>query len=142
MIEGFDFQLDETGELVVDQDSHEVNAVAGDELRIQMAYDRIKSVSTGWFQDNIGANLEELVGKPINGNIVTTGKDKIIDSLTFDGLWSRKDIHVQSEVTDALTVNYSVYLRIFDSETKEESSKDITITLDLIKGVKIKYGWQ
>ena len=139
---GFDFQIDNSGELVVDPEFHTIKTVLNDDLRIQLAYNRIKSISTTWFYDNIGANLEELIGKPISNEVVNTGKAKIMAVLTFDQLWTNNDIYINAEITNAMQVNYSVYLRIFDSETEEESSKEINITLDLVKGVKIKYGWE
>lgn len=142
MIEGFDFELDTTGELIVDADTHMINTLEEDDLRVQMAFHRIKSISNTWFIDKIGANMEELIGKPINNDITNIGKDKIIEALTYDDLWKSEDIYIHAEVTDALHINYSVYLKVYTSETKEESSREIIVTLDLIKGVKIKYGWQ
>lgn len=139
---GFDFELNGSGELVVNQEFHTANTVSNDDLRIQLAYNRIKSISSNWFYDNVGANLEELIGKPISNEVVNAGKQKIISVLTFDQLWDANDIHVSAEITNKMQVIYSVYLKIYNSETEEESSKEINITLDLIKGVKIKYGWE
>lgn len=141
-MDGFDFKIDEFGELVVDPEFHTVATVSENDLRIQLAYDRIKSISSNWFYDEVGANLEELVGKPITNDIVNVGKEKILSVITYDQLWDTNDIYISAEITNAMQIIYSVYLKIYDSETEEESSKEINITLDLVKGVKIKFGWE
>lgn len=141
-MDGFDFDLNELGELVVDQESHDINTIIEDELRIQMAYTRIKSIASNWYYDKIGADLEELIGKAVSQDNVQLGKDKILNVLTYDDLWDLKDIYIQSEIKDAKNIFYSVYLKVYDSETNEEQSIEIIITLDLIKGVKIKFGWE
>ena len=41
---GFDFDIDESGELVINEQEHEINKITDDELRIQLAYTRIKSI--------------------------------------------------------------------------------------------------
>ena len=68
MSDVFDFSLTELGELEIDNDSHDLLSQTDNELRIQMAICRIKSVSNNWYIDNIGANLEELIGKACNKN--------------------------------------------------------------------------
>ena len=77
---GFDFDIDETGELVINQEEHEINKITDDELRIQLAYTRIKSIAHGWFYDEVGADLEELVGRSIKESTIEYGKEKIIPS--------------------------------------------------------------
>ena len=138
---GFDFNIDETGELIVTHCKHEINKVTDDKLRIQLAYTRIKSIDHGWFYDNVGANLEELVGRSIKSDIVDYGKQKIINVLTFDNLWDMNDILVVSNIKDSTHLNYSVYLKTYTDNEFGEKSVELTIELDLIKGVKIKFGW-
>ena len=98
---GFDFDIDESGELVINQEEHEINKITDDELRIQLAYTRIKSIAHGWFYDKVGADLEELVGRSIKESTVEYGKEKIINTLTFDNLWDANDILVVSNIKDS-----------------------------------------
>lgn len=138
---GFDFDINELGELVVNQKKHEINTIKDDELRVQLAYTRIKSISHNWFYDYIGADLEELVGRSIKEENIEAGKQKILEVLTFDNLWEEKDILIISTVKDSTHLIYSVYLKVYTNNEFTESSRELIIELDLIKGVKIKFGW-
>ena len=138
---GFDFDIDELGELVINEQEHEINKITDDNLRVQLAYTRIKSVANGWFYDYVGADLEELVGRSIKENTIEYGKEKILNVLTFDNLWNEDDILIISNVQDATHLIYSVYLKIYTTDEFGEKSVELTIELDLVKGVKIKFGW-
>lgn len=138
---GFDFDIDESGELVINQEEHEINKISNDELRIQLAYTRIKSIAQGWFYDYVGADLEELVGRSIKDSTIEYGKEKIMNVLTFDNLWDGNDILITSNVQDSTHLIYSVYLKIYTNDEFGEKSVELIIELDLIKGVKIRFGW-
>ena len=138
---GFDFDIDESGELVINEQEHEINKISDDELRIQLAYTRIKSVANGWFYDYVGANLEELIGRSIKDSTVELGKEKITEVLTFDNLWDGNDILIISNVKDSTHLIYSVYLKTYTNDEFGEKSTELIIELDLVKGVKIKFGW-
>lgn len=137
---GFDFNIDESGELVVNN-QHEINKVADNELKIQLAYTRIKSIANGWFYDHVGADLEELVGRSIKEDTIEIGKNKIINALTFNDLWNEDDILVTANIKDATHLIYSVYLKTYTNDEYGEKAIEIKVELDLIKGVKIKFGW-
>ena len=138
---GFDFDIDETGELVINQEEHEINKITDDELRIQLAYTRIKSIAHGWFYDEVGADLEELVGRSIKESTIEYGKEKIINVLTFDNLWDENDILVISNIKDSTHLIYSVYLKTYTNDEFGEESVELIIELDLVKGIKIRFGW-
>lgn len=139
---GFDFAIDETGELVIDSNTYELKKKTDDELRIQLAYTRIKSISNNWFYDNVGANLEELVGRSIRAGVLDVGVQKITEVLTYYDLWDVNDIYIQTTIKDSTHVIYSVYLRLDTNDEFGEKSIEMNIELDLIKGVRIKYGWK
>lgn len=138
---GFDFDIDDTGELVINEQEHEINRISDDELRIQLAYTRIKSIAHGWFYDYVGADLEELVGRSIKESTVELGKDKILNVLTFDKLWDGDDILITANIQDSTHLIYSVYLKTYTDDEYGEKSIELIIELDLVKGVKIKFGW-
>ena len=142
MTEGFDFGFTSEGEIIIDSDTHDISQVIEDDLRIQLAYNRIKSISHNWFVDEVGANLEELIGKPCTENIAEYGKTKIIQVLTIDDLWTEKDIFIKAEIKNNTNIIYSIYLKVYQSETEDTYSYEIIAELDLIKGVFIRYGWE
>lgn len=143
MIEGFDFDLTTLGEIVVDSNTHDIKTVKDDDLRIQLAYNRIKSVTTEWFVDEIGANLEEIIGRQCNEDTAEYGKDKILDCLIQDELWDESDIFIKAQIVNNINITYTIYLRTYQGESEETViTTEIEATLDLVQGVHIRYGWE
>ena len=140
-MKGFDFAITTEGELIIDEENHDIVKSLDDDLRIQLAYNRIKSISKNWFVDEVGADMEELIGKPCTEDIAEYGKQKIINVLLIDDLWNTDDIFIKAEIKDNVHIIYSVYLKLFQSETEDTISYEITVELDLVKGVFIKFGW-
>ena len=140
-MEGFDFAITTEGELIINEENHDIVKSLDDDLRIQLAYNRIKSISKNWFVDEVGADMEELIGKPCTEDIAEYGKQKIINVLLIDDLWNKDDIFIKAEIKDNVHIIYSVYLKLFQSETEDTISYEITVELDLVKGVFIKFGW-
>lgn len=140
-MKGFDFAITTEGELIIDEENHDIVKSLDDDLRIQLAYNRIKSISKNWFVDEVGADMEELIGKPCTEDIAEYGKQKIINVLLIDDLWNKDDIFIKAEIKDNVHIIYSVYLKLFQSETEDTISYEIIVELDLVKGVFIKFGW-
>lgn len=140
-MEGFDFGFTPEGEIIVDPETHDIAKSVDDDLRIQLVFNRLKSISHDWFVDEIGADLEELIGKPCTADIAEYGKDKIIAQLTFDDLWNNEDIVVVAQIKDNTHILYKIYLRMYQSETEDTYSYEIETELDLVKGVFVRYGW-
>ena len=141
-MDGFDFGFSPDGEIIVDAETHDIYKSQEDELKIQLSYNRIKSISKNWFIDEVGADLEEIIGKACNETTAEYGKLKIIDVLTFDGLWDDKDIFIKSEIKNNINITYNIYLKLHQSETEEVYSYEIDAELDLVKGVNVRYGWE
>ena len=141
-MDGFDFGFSPDGEIIVDTDIHDIYKSQEDELKIQLSYNRIKSISKNWFIDEVGADLEEIIGKACNETTAEYGKLKIIDVLTFDGLWDDKDIFIKSEIKNNINITYNIFLKLRQSDTEEVYSYEIDAELDLVKGVHIRYGWE
>ena len=141
-MDGFDFGFSPDGEIIVDAETHDIYKSQEDELKIQLSYNRIKSISKNWFIDEVGADLEEIIGKACNETTAEYGKLKIIDVLTFDGLWNDKDIFIKSEIKNNINITYNIYLKLHQSDTEEVYSYEIDVELDLIKGVNVRYGWE
>ena len=141
-MDGFDFGFSPDGEIIVDTDAHDIYKSQEDELKIQLSYNRIKSISKNWFIDEVGADLEEIIGKACNETTAEYGKLKIIDVLTFDGLWDDSDIFIKSEIKNNINITYNIFLKLHQSDTEEVYSYEIDAELDLVKGVHIRYGWE
>lgn len=140
-MDGFDFGFSPDGEIIVDSETHDIYKSKDDELKIQLSYNRIKSISKNWFIDEVGADMEELIGRPCTEDMAEYGKQKIINILLIDDLWNKDDIFIKAEIKDNVHIIYSVYLKLFQSETEDTISYEITVELDLVKGVFIKFGW-
>lgn len=141
MAEGFDFGIAPDGEIVIDNKTYDIAQVTGNELKIQLAYTRIKSCINEWYYDEVGANLEELVGRAAKTSTIEVGKSRIIEVLTYDELWDTEDLFVQSIIENATKLTYAVYFKVKTNDEFGETSKTIYIDLDLVKGVKVRYGW-
>ena len=143
MVQGFDFGLDYNGELILDENnSFDILAKTENELRLQLSYDRIKSVSTNWFEDHIGADLEYLIGKACNKDSAEKGKELITNQLTFDQLWNEEEFFIKPNILSDTTIEYNIFFKIKDEETEDVYSYEISATIDLVKGVSIRYGWE
>lgn len=142
MVQGFDFGLSTGGELVLNQSTWDIQAKMDNDLRLQLAYDRIKSVSTNWFIDEIGANLESLIGKPCNETAAETGKALIMQQLTFDSLWDPEEIFIKATIVDMINITYNIYFKIKDASTEDTYSYELIAEIDMVKGVNIRYGWE
>lgn len=148
-IKGFDFMLLPDGEIQMNPDDHDITTVKNNELKVQLAYNRIKSISLDWFVDNVGADLEELIGKPCINAIVERGRTKIMNVLTVDELWDESEMYIDSKVVSNVHIIYTVYLKLYKEEeyspfnlvSSDPYAYEITAELDLVKGIYIRMGW-
>ena len=62
----FDFAITDDGELKFDIHNKDVSKSQKDAITRQIALCRIKSIVEDWFNTDIGANLEEFLGKECN----------------------------------------------------------------------------
>jgi len=148
---GFDFKLLPQGEIEVNQSNHEIETVTQNDLKVQLSYSRIKSITHDWFIDNIGANLEELIGQHCTQDIVEYGKQKILDVLTYDKLWLSHEVFIMATIKNNVLIEYNIYLKLYDPEdttvnpisttTNDPYCYEINVTLDLVKGVYVRLGW-
>lgn len=139
---GFDFGFTPEGEIIVDPVTHDIAKATEDDLRIQFTFNILESISHDWYVDKIGADLEEIIGKPCTKEIVEQGKQKIAAALTKNGLWEKEDILITGNVKDNTHILYIVYLKLYQDKTEDVYSYEIEIELDLVKGVFIRYGWR
>lgn len=125
-----DIALTPEGDLMISK--ADLKTVTGDDFRIQSARNRIKSITKDWFYDNVGADLEELLGKPNTQAIADKGKGKIITALTIDGLFAIDEVYVKAFPTDKTNILFVVMLKSVDG-----TSMSVNVTMDLVKGITV-----
>ena len=129
----FDFKITDNGELVSNDLDSTSDTAKGDELLRQLALCRIKSVTGDWFNEpNLGADLEDFLGRVNNQNTLKEIVDRIEDSLI--DIVPRDNIFVIPKV-DKEFFEFAVFIR-----TYSEKPIVINVTLDIVSGVEVKYG--
>lgn len=136
----FDFGLSQDGDITMDPETHDITKKEDYKLRLQLAYDRIKSISKDWFIDECGADLEELIGKPCTPEFAELGKRKIRNMLVLDDTWSDEEFYIYCQIKDAVTIEYTIFFKI-QTENNETESYELHVDLDLVKGIKLRFGW-
>lgn len=136
-----DFYLTNDGDLELFQEvdlegkvSNSILDTDKDTLRNQIAMCRILSVTHDWFYDNVGADLEQIIGEAVTTNTLTTGRELILDSLTKNDFISSDDIRIESIITSPNSIGYNVYIK---QMYNQNFFIMFEVTLDLIKGVKV-----
>jgi len=112
---------DEDGNIIHDENGNEIRDLAltqDSESLEQDIYNRIKTNSPEWKQHTeIGANLEDMIGKKNTKETAQIGTNNIDKTLTFDGRIKREDISIRAVPTSHDEITY--YLQIFtDSRVK------------------------
>ena len=130
-----DFTLSDNGDLVLTPMA-DISACEGDRLRYQMALCRIKSISKDWFYDNIGADLEKILGEPLTTETNSNIKRMITNALVFDDYFKTDDIFINTSIRDKFCVTINVYIKTLD----QKHSFLINVELDLVKGINVKIG--
>lgn len=99
----------------------------------QTIYCRLKSCTIDWFYDDVGADLEQLLGEPNTEENANRGSSLIINSLTKDGLISEDNIVVKPIPIDNFTINYYVAISL-----KNGVNLKYEVSLALNSGISIK----
>ena len=118
-----DFLIDSNGDLLLD--NNKLKTCEGEDAKVQAAYCICKSLSKDWFIDNLGANLEQMLGMTINRSTIDYGKRLIVIALT--DLYSASDLYIDHIQEDS-SIIYTVYIKKED----ELTSNKFTITIDLL----------
>lgn len=114
-----DFKLTPLGELSLSSD-RELEFSENEALKLQYALARVKSAKNDWYIDNVGADLERLIGEPMNEQLIEQGKQMIIDALTEYSLFKTDAIYVQHrEDVEEDQLAYYVYLRTSSIDTSQ-----------------------
>lgn len=120
-----DFELDETGDLVLTNLSQLV------EQKVNIA---LKTSNPDWFGDMIGADLEDLLGQEHTKETSELGKKMITSSLTAHGFFEDDNIYVEAKPYNKSTILFMLFVNI--PEIGE--SQVYRISLDLGNGAVLR----
>ena len=128
-----DFKLTTSGDLSFSSE-RELEFTQNDALKLQYALAHVKSAKNDWYIDNVGADLEQLIGEPVSEQTIEQGKQLIIDALTEYKLFGTDDIYVQyrDELEDERLIYY-VYLRM----SSIENSQVLSVSLSPVVNVQV-----
>ena len=117
-----DFKLTDSGDLFLSPDRF-LEEVDSDELTKQTVKCCAHSVQKDWYIDNIGADLEQLVGQPINEKLQETGCSLLKTSILSKGIVTDEQLWIESQQV-GMSIHFSVYLK-----TEEEQAQLVTVIL-------------
>lgn len=131
----FDFSITNQGELIYNHFIQDIDRVEKDNLTMQIALNRIKSVVGDWFNTTIGANLEEYIGMPNTPSTSFDVMESILDALTFDDFLEKNSIY---QIPRLDKTNLSI--KLFIKKEFEDEPIVIDVVVDMSSGVRISYG--
>lgn len=119
-----DLAIDALGDLLIVEDIAYV---------IQTVKDRLKSVAKDWFYDNIGADLEAVIGKPNTTDTAKELSDLVTQSLITDNFCSVDDIVIMANpIADT-----QILLGVFVATQFSPEPLGFVIELNFLTGFKI-----
>lgn len=128
-----DFKLTDVGDLSLSSE-RELEFSQNDALNLQYALARVKSAKNDWYIDNVGADLERLIGEPLNEQLIEQGKQMIMDALTEYNLFKISEIYIQHrEDVEEEQLSYYVYLRM----SSMERSQVLSVSLSPVVSVNV-----
>lgn len=130
-----DFKISNEGELMLEESN--LLTVKDIEFKVQLAMCEIASVSHDWFYDNLGTDLEEMIGKPLTDTMISVISDMILTKLYKTKLFNDGDIRIESKKVDLVSVGYNVYIK---NPNIKYDYYVIEVEIDTLKGVNVKVG--
>ena len=128
-----EFKLTDVGDLSLSSE-RELEFSQNDALNLQYALARVKSAKNDWYIDNVGADLERLIGEPLNEQLIEQGKQMIMDALTEYNLFKISEIYIQHrEDVEEEQLSYYVYLRM----SSMERSQVLSVSLSPVVSVNV-----
>lgn len=131
-----DLMFSEEGDLVI-TDRGDFSLVNKNPYVEQSARHRVRTSDPDWYDpdtNEIGANLEDLIGFPNNPDTARQGIDRISDSLTKGGLIDRQDILIKPVPIS----RYMIAFFVFIQTPHEGTSIGFQIMFNLETGVTVR----
>lgn len=118
-----DFLISNNGELL--KENNKLSICEDETIKVQSAYCICKSISNDWFIDKLGANLEQLIGKPNNKYTKELAEKLIITSIS--DLYDSSSVYVET-IQEENIMTCTVYLKSEDGFT----SNKFNVIIDLL----------
>lgn len=109
------------------------NQVDEIDFLIQNIKNRIKTCKPDWFYDEIGANMESILGMENSKDTALYGAQLIEDALIEENFIKSEDIYIRPIPSDVFSIVYFVAIRV-----GETSSLQFKVDVALNSGVNIK----
>lgn len=94
----------------------------------QCVINRIKSVKSDWIIDNIGADIEQLVGMQNSSETGKRAESLILAALKDDNFLDDDEVYITCNPSSKYALVFDIMIKIYDEFVK------IKFTLDIVKG--------
>lgn len=103
-----DFAISNTGDIML----HKNDIATADKNNFlkQQIKNRLNGSNPSWFYDNICADLEQFIGAINNQTTANQCVDRIITSLSKDGLISASDIYVKATPISPRQIRFFIFI--------------------------------
>jgi len=127
-----DFKITEDGDLILSSDN-DLEVVTSIDYVKQCVTSRLRSVTSDWYYDHIGADLEGFIGNPNTKENALEMKLNIINALTIDKFCDMDDIVIYITPTPNMILVIGLYI----ATTFQEDPIQFIIEFSFLTGFKI-----
>lgn len=110
-IDEYDIELTDDGDLNLDFFSKEFIVISENDYISQQVKIRVKTVNSDWFFDDLGADMEQLLGQPNTIGTAEKGISLIRNCLTYDSFLANDDIYIKPMPTDVDNVSFFLFIK-------------------------------
>lgn len=105
-----DLQFTEDGDLALDANG-DLATVEGNDLLEQMIRIPLKTTNPDWFNDAIGADMEDLLGLENSRDTAELGKTKIKQALIDTEFFEPEDIWIEAKPISQSAITFFVFIQ-------------------------------
>lgn len=110
-VDEFDVGLTDDGDLDLDSLNKEFTVVSENDYISQQVKIRVKTVNSDWFFDDLGADMEQLLGMPNTKDTAQKGISLIRNCLTYDRFLTNDDIYIKPMPLDVDNVSFFLFVK-------------------------------
>lgn len=129
-----DLMLTPDGDLVLDTNG-DLRKTSGADFIKQSVYNCLRSITVDWFYDNIGADLEDFLGRPNSRETAEAMEEQVLRALTTTGLVAEEDLFIKVTPLNRTTIGLFVFVKV----PEIEKPIGFQANIDLDGGVSVKY---
>ena len=110
-LDEFDIEFTDDGDLKLDTFEKDFNVVSENDYISQQVKVRVKSVNPDWFFDDLGADMEQLLGMPNTKDTAQKGISLIRNCLTYDRFLTNDDVYIKPMPLDVDNVSFFLFIK-------------------------------